>query len=437
MKKPNKKRTWLARALGAGAMLTTSAVAFAGLLPSMNEKPMPAWTMVYGTEKPQQKPSALLFGVIQPGYAYAQTSNANGTVNGYSQFKFYRVRPGIRGSIGPNIDYFFLAEFANNAANPNAYYPGVTGSNAGTGARARVLDANVTLNYIPGVHVEVGQMLIPFAEEGLAAAGILPWINYSPATLSIDYNEFIGPPGPDSLFNGVREMGVMAFNQVMHGPLAVDYALGYYNGTGLSQTGSSMDHPDQILAHAGVDFGPFGLAGSVENGRQVIAGGGGAPGSSYRQRKYAIDARWGNFAKDPLWAWYEYQHANDTQPGGTSGTARGWFAAAGYRPFKHFMAVFRYSTFAEENVMPVGAPGTGYSQSVSPVGPVLSPNYATTGRSTVSLNEKSLIAIYLARKGVRYYLEYDRTHINNAPNLANDNAVSVMVSLPFGVRLIH
>ena len=119
MKKPNKKRTWWARALGAGAMLTTSAVACAGLLPSMNEKPMPAWTMVYGTEKPQQKPSALLFGVIQPGYAYAQTSNPNGTVNGYSQFKFYRVRPGIRGSIGPNIDYFFLAEFADNAANPD------------------------------------------------------------------------------------------------------------------------------------------------------------------------------------------------------------------------------------------------------------------------------------------------------------------------------
>ena len=432
MKKPNKKLTWLARALGAGAMLTTSAVAFAGLLPSMNEKPMPAWTMVYGTEKPQQKPSALLFGVIQPGYAYSQTSNANGTVNGYSQFKFYRVRPGIRGSIGPNIDYFFLAEFANNAANPNAYYPGVPGSNAGTGARARILDANVTLNYIPGVHLEVGQMMIPFSEEGLAAAGILPWINYSPATLSIDYNEFIGPPGPDSLFNGVREMGVMAFNQVMRGPLAVDYALGYFNGTGLSQTGSSMDHPDQILVHGGVDYGPFGLAGSIENGRQVIAGGGGAPGSSYRQRKYAIDARWGNFAKDPLWAWYEYQHANDTQPGGSSGTARGWFAAAGYRPVKHFMAVFRYSTYNSENVLPVGS----FGQAASPVGPLLTPSY-NGPLTTTSLNQKSLIGIYLARNGVRYYLEYDRTHMNNEPKLADDNAVSVMVSLPFGVRLIH
>ena len=426
MKKPNKKLTWLARALGAGAMLTTSAVAFAGLLPSMNEKPMPAWTMVYGTEKPQQKPSALLFGVIQPGYAYSQTSNANGTVNGYSQFKFYRVRPGIRGSIGPNIDYFFLAEFANNAANPNSPSP-----NAGTGARARVLDANVTLNYVPGVHLEVGQMLIPFAEEGLAAAGILPWINYSPATLAINYNEFIGPPGPDSLFNGVREMGVMAFNQVMHGPLAVDYALGYYNGTGLSQTGNSNDHPDQFLAHGGVDFGPFGLAGSIEDGRQVITGGG-VPSGSYTQDKYSIDARWGNFAKDPLWVWYEYQHASDTQPGSTTGTARGWFAAAGYRPVKHFMAVFRYSTLAEENVLPVGT----YGQSASPVGPVLAPGYDGPNVTT-SLNEKSLVGIYLARNGVRYYLEYDRTHYNNEPKLANDNAVSVMVSLPFGVRLIH
>ncbi|WP_297373619.1 porin, partial [Acidiferrobacter sp.] len=164
MKKPNKKRTWLARALGAGAMLTTSAVACAGLLPSMNEKPMTAWAMVYGTEKPQQKPTALLFGVVQPGYSYIQSSSTTSpNVTGNGQFKFFRLRPGIRGSLGPNIDYYFLAEFANNAANPDT---------AGANASARVMDGNVTLNYIPGVHVQVGQMLVPFGEEGATAAGV-------------------------------------------------------------------------------------------------------------------------------------------------------------------------------------------------------------------------------------------------------------------------
>ena len=424
MKKPNKKLTWLARALGAGAMLTTSVAAFAGLLPSMNEKPMTAWTMVYGTEKPQQKPSALLFGVIQPGYAYSQTSNANGTVNGYSQFKFYRVRPGIRGSIGPNIDYFFLAEFANNAANPNTA-PGVNAS-------ARVMDGNVTLNYIPGVHVQVGQMLIPFGEEGATAAGVLPWINYSPATYNIDFNQFATTPAPNGiagpnggLFDAGREMGVMAFNQFVRGPMAVDYAVGYFNGTGLSQTQSSMGHPDQAFVHGGFDFGPLGIAGSYETGRYSLAYGSG----SFHQNRYAIDLRYGNYIKDPLWLWYEYQHSNSGQPAAQgNGMARGWFAAAGFHPVKKYMGVFRYSTFNTENLDTVTAGGP------TPAGYTAAPEQPAS--PAVSLDQESLVGVYLARKGVRYYVEFDHTTYNNS-TLHADNAVSVMLSVPFGVRLLH
>ena len=425
MKKPNKKLTWLARALGAGAMLTTSAAALAGLLPSMNEKPMPAWTMVYGTEKPQQKPTMLLFGVVQPGYSYIQASPPKSpNVVGNGQFKFYRLRPGIRGSIGPNIDYYFLAEFGNNPANPNN---GVVG-------HAHVLDGNVTLNYIPGVHIQVGQMLVPFGEEGLTAAGVLPWINYSPATYNIDYNEFAANPAPNAivgpngsgLFNAGREMGVMAFNQFVHGPMAVDYAVGYFNGTGLSQTESSMHHPDQAFFHGGVDFGPFGIAGSYETGRQTIGVPGVLPSESFHQNKYAIDVRYGNYIKDPLWLWYEYQHANNGQPAAQgNGTARGWFAAAGFHPVKKYMGVFRYSTYNTENLDYVASGAT-------PAG--FTPKFTTNG--SVSLDEDSLIGVYLARKGVRYYVEFDHTTYNNSTLPAN-NAVSVMLSVPFGARLLH
>ena len=433
MKKPNKKRTWLARALGAGAMLTTSAVACAGLLPSMNEKPMTAWAMVYGTEKPQQKPTALLFGVVQPGYSYIQASPPKSTtVTGNGQFKFYRLRPGIRGSLGPNIDYYFLAEFANNAANPNA----------GFNASARVMDGNVTLNYIPGVHVQVGQMLVPFGEEGATAAGVLPWINYSPATYNIDFNQFAttpanngiaGPPGPlpppapagTGLFDAGREMGVMAFNQFVHGPMAVDYAVGYFNGTGLSQTQNGIGHPDQAFVHGGFDFGPLGIAGSYETGRY-------SPGlygsGSFHQNRYAIDLRYGNYIKDPLWLWYEYQHANSGQPATQgNGTARGWFAAAGFHPVKKYMGVFRYSTFNTENLDPV-------TSSAAPTGYNATPY--TASPETDSLDQESLVGVYLARKGVRYYVEFDHTTYNNS-TLPSDNAVSVMLSVPFGVRLLH
>ncbi len=431
MKKPNKKRTWLARALGAGAMLTTSAVACAGLLPSMNEKPMTSWAMVYGTEKPQQRPTALLFGVVQPGYSYIQSSSTTSpNVTGNGAFKFYRLRPGIRGSLGPNIDYFFLAEFANNAANPNTA-PGVNAS-------ARVMDGNVTLNYIPGVHVQVGQMLVPFGEEGATAAGVLPWINYSPATYNIDFNQFAttpsnngiaGPPAPpNGLFDAGREMGVMAFNQFVHGPMAVDYAVGYFNGTGLSQTQNGMGHPDQAFVHGGVDFGPLGIAGSYETGRysQTVGYGSG----SLQQKRYAIDLRYGNYIKDPLWLWYEYQNATNEQPGTTNnGLARGWFAAAGFHPVKKYMGVFRYSTFNTENLDTVSS---GMSTTV---GAGSTATFTGPGQA-VSLDQESLVGVYLARKGVRYYVEFDHTTYNNS-TLPADNAVSVMLSVPFGVRLLH
>jgi hypothetical protein len=402
-------------------MLTTSAVAVAGLLPSMNEKPMTAWAMVYGTEKPQQRPTALLFGVVQPGYSYIQASPPGATnVTGMGKFGFYRLRPGIRGSLGPNIDYFFLAEFANNAANPDV---------AGINASARVMDGNVTLNYIPGVHIQVGQMLVPFGEEGATAAGVLPWINYSPATYNIDFNQFATTPmsngiaAPNGgLFTAGREMGVMAFNQFVHGPMAVDYAVGYFNGTGLSQNPSNMHHPDQAFVHGGVEFGPLGIAGSYETGRQTMMG---YANESFHQNRYAIDVRYGNYIKDPLWLWYEYQHANSGQPAVQgNGTARGWFAAAGFHPVKKYMGVFRYSTFNTENLDPV-TPGAG-----------VAPDTLGAASPAVSLDQESLVGVYLARKGVRYYVEFDHTTYNHSA-LPADNAVSVMLSVPFGVRLLH
>ncbi|MHB1567240.1 MAG: porin [Acidiferrobacter sp.] len=439
MKQSYKNRAPWACALGAGAMLGLSAVAAAGLLPSMNEKPMTPWAMIYGTEKPQQQPTMQLFGVVQPGYSYTQTNSANtaaATTTSNAQFKFYRIRPGIRGSIGPNIDYYFLAEFADNALNPNA---GVVG-------HAHVLDASVTLNYIPGVHVEIGQMLVPFSEEGITANPVLPWINYSPMTYNIAYNEFASTPadngiaGPGSgLFNGGSELGVMAFDGITRGRVALNYAVGLFNGTGVSETQSSMGHPDDVLLHGGADYGPLGMAVGYEEGRQVIgpdvnpAGVSqtpeALPGASYQQQKYAIDLRYGNYIKDPLWVWYEYQHARDTQQPGVAGPglARGWFAAGGYRPVKHVMAVFRYSTYNSENIEPVA---------VSTAGPVLAPHYANAAGATTSLDQESLIGVYLARRGVRYYLEWDHTTYNNSGAPA-DNAVSVMVSLPFGARLIH
>ena len=186
--------------------------------------------------------------------------------------------------------------------------------------------------------------------------------------------------------------------------------------------------------HGGFDFGPLGIAGSYETGRQVITGAGAYPNESFHQNRYAIDLRYGNYIKDPLWLWYEYQHANSGQPAAQgNGTARGWFAAAGFHPVKKYMGVFRYSTFNTENLDPVT-----YSSTVPVGGVPVTYNHGPEfgGASAVSLDQESLVGVYLARKGVRYYVEFDHTTYNNS-TLPADNAVSVMLSVPFGVRLLH
>lgn len=385
-----------------GTVVATAASA--GLLPSMDQQPMKAWAMTYGVAGPKAPP-AELFGLVQPGYAYIQ-NDVGTTKVGNGAFKFYRLRPGIRGSIGPDIDYYFLAEFANNAANP-------TGT-------AHVLDGSVTLNDLPGVHVQIGEMLVPFGDEGITAAPVLPWINYSPGTLNIDYNEFTQPPN-GGVFNAGGELGVLAFNQVRSGNAAFDYAVGLFNGTGVSQTESSTKRPQDVLAHVGGGVGALTAAVGFERGTQAI---GTAPAPSYRQTKYAIDLHYGNYIRDPLWLWYEYEHARDEQAVG-NGLARGWFAAGGMRPARNVMAVLRYSRYNAENLLPVSCTTSA----------LLSCSFGAPA-GNVSENVDSAIAILLGQKGVRYYLEYDRTTFNNSPAPA-DSAVSFMASLPFGARLLH
>ena len=242
----------------------------------------------------------------------------------------------------------------------------------------------------------------------------------------------------------------MAFNQFVHGPMAVDYAVGYFNGTGLSQTQSNMNHPDQAFVHGGFDFGPLGIAGSYETGRQNLMMGVPnpttglisqkyVPGESFHQNRYAIDVRYGNYIKDPLWLWYEYQHASNGQPGtNNNGLARGWFAAAGFHPVKKFMGVFRYSRYNAENLATTTEIG-GSPDSPFTLNPTKGTVSATSSEaiSNVSLDEESLVGVYLARKGVRYYVEFDHTTYNNNGTLPANNAVSVMLSVPFGVRLLH
>ncbi|GEM_PF-2489651 len=356
-------------------------------LPSMNEAPMKAWPMIYGTEPTTERsPSARIFGIIQPGYSYDQ-------VAGHSTVLFYRFRPGLRGKLTKNINYYFLPEFARNGATLD-YLTNPSGPSSKFFHGARLLDGSVTLNQIPEVHVQIGQMLVPFAWEGVVGAGGLPWINYTDGTVNIFYKEGLS----DSTINAGREMGVMAFNQFVAGKRSWDYEAGWFNGNGLSQTAANRAR--DFIGHLGGSYGPFGLAGGVWTGTETVAG------TNLGRTKFALDARYGNYLKDSFWIWGEYQHADDEQAGAAPNLkAQSWFVSGGYRPVRWLEAVVRYSSYQPD----------------TSVG-----NY---------VNMTSVVGTVFGSHHVRYLLEYDH---RTFPGFGkrSDNRVNMEISVPFSISLM-
>ena len=378
----------LALALSMPVMAATTIGAQAGILPSPTEKPFRPWSMVYGTEAPNAKsPSVKLFGVIQPGYAYDKQS-------GLSQFQFYRVRPGLRGMLTPNVNYYFLAEFARNGATLD-YLTNPNGTQTQDFHGARLLSASVTLNYFSGVHIQLGQMLVPFEQAGITAAGVVPWINYTDGTANIAYREGLG----DNTVNAGRQLGAMAFDQFTDGLSSFDYAVGLFNGTGLSQHDTNKNK--LAVGHLGAAYGPFSAAAGVLSGNENVANG------NLRRTKYSVDLHYGNYIKDRAWLWGEYLHTNEEQPGTTANRkARSWFVAGGIRPTRHTEALLRYSRYT---------PDTAANEHV---------------------NMLSVVGTLFRAHGIRYMLEYDHRTFSGTSK-PNDERVNVMVSIPFGFRLLH
>ncbi len=142
------------------------------------------WLMLQGTEPEGTAPRAKVWGFIQTQYQ-KNTSDANAT-GGYappkligpnlqsqSQFNVNRARVGVRGTGFPldeKVNYFFLAEFGNNA---------ITAPNNGS---AYISDASITLNEIPGARVRMGLFKTPGAEEGLQAIHVFDYVNFTTVT---------------------------------------------------------------------------------------------------------------------------------------------------------------------------------------------------------------------------------------------------------------
>lgn len=143
------------------------------------------WLMLQGTEPEAASAPAKVWGFIQMDAQKDYSSpNASGqyvppkllgpNLNSQSGFNISRARIGVRGTgfpIDEHVNYFLLMEMGNNATTVNS-----TGSTF-----AKLTDASITLNYIPGMRIRTGLFKYPGAEEGLQGIQTMDYIDFSEA----------------------------------------------------------------------------------------------------------------------------------------------------------------------------------------------------------------------------------------------------------------
>ncbi|HID50216.1 MAG TPA: porin [Chromatiales bacterium] len=222
------------------------------------------WLQLQGTERPGAAPRAKIWGFIQPEYQYTEDTAIKAgpwagqkavfnqmrpNLQSNSGFNVIRTRVGVRGTAMPldsNVNYFFLAEFGHN---------GITYPAGGLG-NARITDASVTLNHIPGARVRVGMFKYPGSEEGLQAIHVFDYINFTNMSNQLLLERFFantgagtaGPNGfcpaasgatacanaPTGPVGAFRDMGIQVFDWFNRGNWEHAYAAMIGNGNGLS-----------------------------------------------------------------------------------------------------------------------------------------------------------------------------------------------------------
>jgi hypothetical protein len=144
------------------------------------------WLSLQGTEPAGAAARAKIWGFVQPQYTdmdgtkvkAGPWSGQNAVFNTIppdldteSGFHIRRARLGVRGTGFPldsNVNYFLLAEFANN---------GITASEGGS---VKVTDASITLNHLKKyTRLRFGQFKTPGSEDGLQAIHVHNYNNFS------------------------------------------------------------------------------------------------------------------------------------------------------------------------------------------------------------------------------------------------------------------
>jgi hypothetical protein len=221
------------------------------------------WLMLQGTEKDGAAPRAKVWGFLQPTYQ-KDTSTITGpeatrigpNLEKQSQFQLQRARIGVRGlglPLDSNVNYFILAEFGQNAITDGGKY--------GKKQAAKLTDASVTLNHIPGMRIRTGLFKTPGPEEVFQGIFTFDYINFTDVSNQMMLERF--PTGVNSSADGVapftnaetdgwgsfgaaRDIGIQIFDSFKSNGWDHSYAVMKGNGNGLD-TGGIADGEDTYL----------------------------------------------------------------------------------------------------------------------------------------------------------------------------------------------
>ncbi len=232
------------------------------------------WLMLQGTEDPASASRAEVWGFIQAKYEQDfSDANANGQyvppkllgpeLDSQDGFNINRARIGVRGTGFPldsKINYFALLEMGNN---------GIT---HGNGAFAKLTDASITLNHIPGARVRAGLFKTPGSEEALQAIHVFDYINFTEGANGLLNERFpnkgysganVGPFTEAQLQGGsklntfnspvgaFRDVGVQVFDAFDIGnDWELSYAAMVGNGNGIEFSNSDGEYDKYLYLSA-------------------------------------------------------------------------------------------------------------------------------------------------------------------------------------------
>jgi hypothetical protein len=240
------------------------------------------WLMLQGTEDPGAAGRANVWGYIQTQYqkdfsdpnaggAYVPPKLLGPELDSQEGFNVNRATIGIRGTGFPldsKINYFALLEMGNNAVTH------------GSGSVAKLIDASITLNHIPGARIRTGLFKTPGAEEGLQAIHVFDYINFTEMTNGLLLERFpnkgdsgtnVGPfteaqlQGNSSLntfdspVSAFRDVGVQVFDAFDVGNnWELSYAAMIGNGNGVQFDNSDGEYEKYLYLSAEKKLGGAG-----------------------------------------------------------------------------------------------------------------------------------------------------------------------------------